>query len=102
MWRRFRDEVTGASAVTWKTRSYIRAVDLMPGQAPPANGDYRVELDEATNRAWIASPDFRRLASLCRTIKDPHPALYRARFVEGDHRAHIEQLGPGRPEWGIV
>lgn len=102
LWRRFRDEVTGASAPTWKTRSYIRAVDLMPGQTRPANGDYRVELDEATHRAWIVSPDFRRLASLRRTIKDPHSALYRARFVEGDHRAHIERIGPGRPEWDIV
>ncbi len=102
LWRRFRDEVTGASAPTWKTRSYIRAIDLMPGQTRPVNGDYRVELDVATHRAWIVSPDFRRVAPLRQTIKDPHPALYRARFMEGDQRAHIERLGPGRPEWNVA
>ena len=101
LWRRFRDEVTGASAATWKTRSYIRAVDLRPGQARPANGDYRIEIDASAHRAWIVSPDFRRLAPLRRTLEDPYPALYRARFVEGDSRAHVERLGPGQPQWDV-
>ncbi len=102
LWRRFRDDVTGASAPKWKTRSYIRAIDLAHGQGRPPNGDYRVELDAATHRAWIISPDFRRLVSIRRSVRDSHPALYRARFVDDDQRVHIERLGPGLPEWDIA
>lgn len=101
LWRRFRNEVTGASAPTWRARNYARALDLKPGQSRPPNGDYRVELDRATDRAWIVSADFRRLARLRRTVRDNELALYRARFVDGDNRAQIERLGPGRPEWDV-
>lgn len=102
LWRRFRNEATGASTPTWKTRSWARTLALEPGQVRPPDGDYRVELEPAANRAWIVSADFRRIAPLRRTIRDDHSALYRARLVEGDHRVHVERLGPGRPEWDVI
>ena len=100
LWRRFRADVMGVSAPVWKTRTHRRRLELEEGQARPPNGHYRVEIDLRTDRAWIVSPDFRRVAQVRKSVRDPHSALYRAWFVEGDDRAHIERLGPGEAEWG--
>jgi len=99
LWRRFRDEVIGVSAPIWKVRTYRRRLELAEGQDRPADGDYRVEIDHRRDRAWIVSPDFRRIAKVRKPVRDPHSALYRARFVAGDDRAHVERLGPGEAEW---
>lgn len=102
LWRRFRDEVTGASAPMWKTRSYTRKVELGKGQARPVDGIYRVELDKDTSRAWIVSPDLRRIAPLRRKVADSELALYRATFAVGEETVRIERLGPGLPVWDPV
>ena len=101
LWRRFRSEITGASAPTWKARTYRRRLRLRQGQQRPPNGVYRVELDPDANQAWVVSPDFRRIAPLRRTVRDSELALYRARFVDDDESAHIERIGPGSPSWDV-
>nr|WP_172685377.1 DEAD/DEAH box helicase [Methylobacterium oryzae]AGO88290.1 Dead/deah box helicase domain protein [Methylobacterium oryzae CBMB20] len=101
LWRRFRNEVVGNTAPAWKVRTYLRRLEFMPGQARPPNGDYRVEIDQQQRSAWLLSVDFRRIARVRRHVHDPHPALYRARLVEGDRRAHIERAGPGFAEWEV-
>ncbi|AMS45550.1 DEAD/DEAH box helicase [Aminobacter aminovorans] len=99
LWRRFRNEVTGMSTPAWKIRSHRRRLELAEGQARPANGDYRVEINRRSGRAWIVSPDFQRIAKVRKVVRDAHTALYRARFVAGDDRVHIERLGPGEAHW---
>lgn len=101
LWRRFRGEVTGASAPAWKILNYRRLLKLEDGQARPASGVYRVELDSATELAWIVSPDFQRIAPLRRSILDKTSALYRATFIDDDERAYVERLGPGKPDWDV-
>lgn len=100
LWQRFRNEVIGASAPIWKVRTHRRRLQLAAGQERPPDGDYRVEIDNRRGHAWIVSPDFRRLTKVRRPVRDPHPALYRARFIGDDDRAHIERLGPGSAAWG--
>jgi len=99
LWRRFRAEVTGTSAPSWKSRSYKRMLELRKGQARPADGSYRVELDPETARAWIISPDFQRIAPLRRKVMDSERALYRATLASGEETVRIERLGPGLPMW---
>lgn len=99
LWRRFRTEALGAAAPGWRRRTYLRLLNLQPGQARPADGEYRLEIDAVTDSAWILSADFKRLVALRRRVTDAHAALYRATFVAGDNRAHVERLGPGQPTW---
>lgn len=102
LWRRFRNEVTGTSAPAWKARTHRRRLELAEGEARPADGSYRLEIERRNGRAWIVSPDFRRIAKVRKPVRDPHAALYRVRFVPGDDRAHIERIGPGEAVWGDV
>ncbi len=99
LWQRFRSDVVGTSAPAWRVRTKLRQLQLAPGQASPPAGDYRVEIDHRERSAWLLSVDFRRVARVRRRVRDPHPALYRARLVDGDGRAHIERAGPGSAEW---
>ena len=99
LWRRFRSEALGASAPAWRSDRYLRGLDLQAGKARPPDGEYRLEIDPDTDRAWILSPDFKPLVAVRRRVRDAHQALYRATFVPGDDRAHIERLGPGQPDW---
>ncbi len=100
LWRRFRDDVIGTSAPVWRARTHRRRLDLAEGERRPPDGIYRVEIDRRRGRAWIVSADYRRLAKVRKPVRDEHPALYRAHFVEGDDRVHIERLGPGEALWG--
>lgn len=99
LWRRFRAEALNAAAPSWRRRTYLRRLKLQPGQARPADGEYRLEIDAMTDTAWILSADFKRLVALRRRVTDVHAALYRATFLAGDNRAHVERLGPGQPIW---
>lgn len=98
LWKRFRSEALGASEPKWRSLLFKRAVDPA-GAAAAAGGDYRVELDELAGRAWLATPDFRTVASIRRKLDEPFVALYSAYFVEGDDRAYVQRLGPGTPRW---
>jgi hypothetical protein len=99
LWRRFRNDVTGASAPAWKARTHRRRLELAEGEVRPPDGVYRVEINRKDGRAWIVSPDFKPIAKVRKTVRDRHAALYRAQFVAGDDRAHIERLGPGEALW---
>ncbi len=102
LWRRFYADVLGAAAPAWRTTSVRRRLHLRPGQKRPAGGEYRMEIDAATNFAWVLTADFRRLARIERWVIDEHPALYRVSFLPGDNLAHVERVGPGSATWEPV
>ncbi|MFN4297259.1 MAG: DEAD/DEAH box helicase [Brevundimonas sp.] len=99
LWRRFHADVLGAAAPAWRTTSVRRRLHLQHGQPRPADGEYRLEIDPATNFAWVLTADFRRLARIERWVIDEHPALYRVSFIAGDNLAHVERVGPGSATW---
>ncbi len=96
LWQRFRDETLSGSARTAEIREIRLALDEF--EIRPANGIYRVELDD-DGAAWIATPDFRRIAKLRRQGRDRARGLMSARFVPGDNRAIIRRYGTGRAAW---
>jgi len=96
LWRRFRAEATGASAPRWNHDVVRRRV---AGVQLPAPGTYRVELDHATQSAWLLSADFRRVARLRMPVRDRRDAVWCARVEEGDDRVIVERLGPGHAQW---
>jgi hypothetical protein len=97
LWRRFRTDALGSGSPTWRRSTVLRR--LSPNSARPADGRYRLEIDPVTRTAWVLSGDFRRMAAIGRRVTDGHAALYKATFVAGDNRAHVERLGPGKPIW---
>jgi hypothetical protein len=99
LWKRFREQVLGLAEPRWRHRLYKRALAQHAQEKTPTPGDYRVEIDAKKGRAWVTTPDFRRLVSIRRALEEPHGALYRASFVAGDDRAHVRRLGPGAPVW---
>jgi hypothetical protein len=96
LWQRFRsDTLTGGIRTT--EISEIRLA-LATGQARPADGIYRVELDP-NGEVWISTPDYRRIAKVRRRLRDRARGLLSARFVAGDNRAIIRRSGQGRAAW---
>jgi hypothetical protein len=102
LWRRFYTDVLGAAAPTWRTTTVRRRLHLQPGEVRPPDGEYRLEIESATNFAWLLTPDFKRLTRMQRWVIDEQPALYRASFIAGDNLAHVERIGPGQATWETV
>lgn len=97
LWKRFRDETLSGALQRWRKNESKRV--LAPGQARPANGSYRVEVDHPSGDVWICTPDYRRLARLSSQLTDRNVSYFSAQFVEGDNRAIIRRFGHGRAEW---
>ena len=98
LWKRFRDEMLSGFQQRWNQNEYKRA--LARGEPRPENGIYRVEIDGET--AWIATPDFQRIARIRDQVKSGSNGFFSARFVEGDNRAHVQRFGFGRAAWQLV
>jgi hypothetical protein len=97
LWKRFRDETLSGGIQTINVSEVRRG--LAAGYTRPANGVYRVEVDDATGEAWVCTPDYRRIAKLRRRLRDPARGLLTARFTRGDERALVRRSGSGNAEW---
>jgi len=101
LWVRFRDDTLSEQRSRWRTRNAQRTLLLKAGQPHPSPGIYRVEVEAETNEAWICTPDFRRVAVLRAKTQLQQPTFLAARFVAGDLRPHIRELGPQLSKWYV-
>jgi hypothetical protein len=97
LWQRFRDETLRGSIRTIEV-SEVRCA-LAANQPRPADGIYRVEVNRATQEAWICTPDYRRIAKLRQRLRDRTGSLLSAYLTPGDDRALVRRRGRGRAEW---
>jgi hypothetical protein len=96
LWRRFREETLVREGGKWRDRSSIRSV---LGDADLRDGIYRLEVDAATDDAWVTTPDYRRVAVLRKKLRRSSGQFSAVYKVEGDTRVRVELYGPTRPEW---
>lgn len=99
LWARFRKDVLSGGIQRWQAQRNKRSLSLGRKETSLPEGIYRVEIDEREGHAWLCTPDYRRVASVRRRIKDRKPSLFAARIVAGERRVNIERFGRGRAAW---
>jgi hypothetical protein len=99
LWKRFRDDVLSSGVQKWTQNNSKRLLSPQPGAPRPANGVYRLEIDDPQRTAWICTPDYRRVAKLKTPVQDPKPSFFSVRFVDGEKRALIERFGRDEATW---
>lgn len=67
-------------------------------EALPA-GTYRIEFDAPAGDAWLATPDYRRVAKFKTRVQGARRGLFAARLKQGQRSAQIERFGPGVVKW---
>jgi len=97
LWERFRTEVLTEANQKWRKQESKRALEDIAKR--PANGIYRVEVDDSARDAWISTPDYQRLARLKTRIIDRKPSSFTARFIQGHNHARILRFGKERAVW---
>lgn len=98
LWARFRTEALSGGIQKWSVERNKRVLDIPAEAAPPA-GLYRVITDEGDGRTWLATPDYRRLASFRKPTVDPKPSLFSGRLPGGTSLVDVLRVGRGKMRW---
>lgn len=99
LWRRFRDEALSGEIELWGITTWERSLNLAAGADTPRAGLYRIEVDNSDQRTWLATPDFRRVASFRTSVSAPQPSLYWALLTKGAKAANVRRVGCGDAVW---
>jgi len=99
LWRQFRSDVLAGQTQKWTIDEWPRNVDQNSFRLEPElNRTYRVEITR-NDTVWICTPDFRRVARLRRSIRNPRPSVLTARFNPENRQVTIRRVGRGTARW---
>lgn len=96
LWARFRTEALSGGIQKWNVEANKRLLDVPAGTSPPPPGLYRIAGD---GRTWLATPDYRRLASFKKAALDPKPSLFSGRIPRNTTLVDVLRVGRGKMRW---
>jgi hypothetical protein len=88
LWRRFRDDMLSGALQKWTVGRGKRALALVVTTERPPEGIYRIEFDDPDGDAWLAAPDYRRVANFKTRAQGPRRGLFAARLNPSLTPAH--------------
>ncbi|HEY8127141.1 MAG TPA: DEAD/DEAH box helicase [Hyphomicrobium sp.] len=98
LWARFRTEALSGGIQKWAIERYQRLLDV-PAHSAPASGLFRIITDEGDGRTWLATPDYKRLATFRKPAVDPKPSLFSGRLSDGTSVVDTLRVGRGKLRW---
>ena len=98
LWARFRTEALSGGIQKWSIERYQRLLDV-PAHSAPASGLFRIITDEGDGRTWLATPDYKRLATFRKPAVDPKPSLFSGRLSDGTSVVDTLRVGRGKLRW---
>ncbi|SIT57205.1 Putative helicase (fragment) [Mesorhizobium prunaredense] len=99
LWARFRTEALSGGIQKWNIERNKRLLDVPSGQEGPPPGLYRVVTDAGDGRTWLATPDYRLLASFRKAAVDPKPSLFSGRIPDNTTLVDVLRVGRGKMRW---
>jgi hypothetical protein len=99
LWARFRTEALSGGIQKWGVERNKRLLDVPAGIAAPPPGLYRIVTDAGDGRTWLATPDYRRLASFRKAALDPKPSLFSGRIPGNTTLVDVLRVGRGKMRW---
>ena len=99
LWRRFREDMLSCALQKWSVGRGKRTLIFDEAAGRPPEGTYRVEFDDPDGDAWLATPDYRRVAKFKTRSQGLQLGLFVARLKDGQNAAEIERIGPGIVKW---
>lgn len=99
LWARFRTEALNGGIQKWNVEHNKRLLDVPVGTAAPPPGLYRIITDAGDGRTWLATPDYRRLASFKKPVVDPKPSLFSGRILTRTTLVDVLRIGRGKMRW---
>ena len=96
LWARFRTDALGGGTQQWSVERSSRLLDV---EAAPPAGHYRVITDEGDGRTWLATPDYRPIASFKTPGVAPKPSLFSGRLSGTTTLVEALRVGHGKVRW---
>lgn len=96
LWARFRTSALSGAIQKWSVERYARRLDI---KVAPPPGHYRIVTDEGDGRTWLASPDYRRIATFETSGVDPKPSLFSGRVLRDGQFVDALRVGRGKLRW---
>lgn len=94
LWQRFRNNMLNGALQKWSVGRGKQALATDGATEKLPEGTYRIEFDEPDGDAWLATPDYRRLAKFKTRTQGPRRGLFAARLKVGQSAAEVERFGP--------
>lgn len=99
LWARFRTEALSGGIQKWSIERYKRLLDI--DTSPPA-GLYRIITDEGDGRTWLATPDYKWVATFKKPAVDPKPSLFSGQVPGNTRLVESLRVGRGRLRWPMA
>jgi len=96
LWARFRTEALSGGIQKWSVEHHKRLLDTA---VAPLAGLYRIISDEGDGRAWLATPDYQRVAAFNKPAIDPKPSLFSGRLSGNTRLVEALRVGRGKLRW---
>jgi hypothetical protein len=98
LWKQFLKEMLQPELKKWKRREFIGKKIINDVPENIADGIYRFEIDE-DGRAWMATPDFKRIAQFRQTVNETGRGLTYIRYLSENIHPDVIRFGEGRLIW---
>jgi hypothetical protein len=98
IWKQFIKQMLQPELKKWRRQEFIGKKIKYGVNENVADGIYRLEIDE-DGRAWMTTPDFKRIATFYQTVKETGKGLTYIRYVSENIHPDVIRFGEGRLIW---